>query len=452
MRSTRSRLAHRVCAHDHVVEVRLSRRFLSLVAAVAGTLGLAACTEQLESGAGCPVLCPQPAIELRDTVIEAVVVDSTLTGFPAIGFEEFPLLANRGDTLETRVIVRFDSLPTTYVRSGPGDSAIVRTDSATLNLRLLYPIIDSTRVYTVRAYDVDTAVADNSLADTSVATLLPLFRPDRLLGSVGFVPTALTDSVVRIPLDTAALLRKIQNGQRLRIGLLLDDGTRGGLRLAGQGPGGLSIRFRANPDTAVAAPVIVLPRSKTPADPLTAAALVDYQIVVRGFLPPSDMTLAVGGVPGRRTYLRFELPRRITDSTRVVRAALLLTQRPNPQSAQRGDTVRLAPEVLVAGGTITNLERAVRFTSRTFGLGGSLVGISDIVVVPEGSGPVTVDIAPLVAAWSFISADTVPRALVLRALQEGAGPTVLFPSREAAPDLRPRLRLTYAPSLEFGLP
>ena len=432
----------------------MSRRIPILIAAVAGTLGLAACTEQLDSGAGCPLLCPQPAIELRDTIIEAVVLDSSFTGYPSIGFEEFPLLVNRGDTLETRVILRFDSLPKTYVRSGPGDSTIARADSAELRVRLAYPIIDSTRVYTVRAYDVDTAVAENSMADTSVATLLPLFRADRLLGQVSFVPTALTDSLVHIPLDQAALLAKIQGGRRLRIGLALDDGTPGGLRLAGQGaPSPMSIRFRANPDTSVAAPVIVLPRSQTPSDPLTAAALIDYQIVVRGFLPPTDMTLAVGGLPGRRTYLRFDLPRRITDSTRVVRAALLLMQRPNPRSAQRGDTVRLAPEVLVAGSTITSLERAVRFTSRTFGLGASVAAVAEIAVVPENSGLVTVDIAPLVAAWSVIRADTIPRALVLRATQEGYnGATVLFHSREAAPELRPRLRLTYAPSLEFGLP
>lgn len=432
----------------------MSRRLFPLITLVAGTLGLAACTEQLESGAGCPLLCPQPATQLRDTLIEAVVVDSSLAGFPALGFEEFPLLANRGDTLETRVIVRFDSLPATYRRTNPvADSAIVRVDSATLVVRLQYPVPDSLATFTVRAYDVDTALPPASAADTAVATLLPLFRADRLLGSVTFVPKSLTDSTVRIPISAAALLAKIRDSTRLRVGLSLEGS--GSLALAGQGsPNTLSLRFRADPDTAAAQPVVVLPRSRTPStDAVVAAALADYQVVVRRIPPPADATLAVGGVPGSRTYLRFELPRSITDSSFVVRAVLLLSQRANLASVRARDTLRLVPEVLIASADITSLERAVRFTSRTFTINGQVIGLSDVPVVPANSGIVSVEIAPLVAAWSSIRADTVPRALVLRAADEGAGgATALFHSREAAAALRPRLRLTYAPRLEFGLP
>lgn len=431
------------------------------MAAAACALGLAACDEQVDSGAGCPLLCTQDPIDLRDTIIEAVVVDSTFPGQPALGYEQFPLLANRGDTLETRVIVRFDSLPAKYrPPAGTTDSTISRVDSATLNLRLVYPVVDSMVSMTIRAYDVDTLLPATSAADTMVATLAPLFRADRLLGSVTFVPEQLNDSAtkgdstVRVPIAAAALLDKIANGRRLRIGLTIEAGTSASVRLAGQGAANmLSLRFRAHPDTAVG-PIIVTPLSTTPSnESFTAAALADYQILWRGSPLPTDGTLAVGGVPGNRAYLRFELPRRITDSSRVVRAALLLTQRPNPLSANRRDTLSLVPDVLLASENITDIERAIRFVSRTFPLGNQAAAVPELRLVPADSGLRTLEVATLIAAWSLVPEDDMPRALVLRAEDTGRqGGTLLFFSREAPASVRPRLRLTYAPRLEFGLP
>lgn len=434
----------------------MSRRLFSLIAAFAFTFGIAACTEDLESGAGCPVLCPQVPIELRDTIIEGVVVDSTFSGFPAIGFEDVPLLANRGDTLETRVIVRFDSLPQTVRFAGAAtDSTIRMVDSATLNIRVAFPIVDSLATMTISAYDVDTVLPAGSLADTMVATLAPLFRPERLLGSVTFDPADLTDtllrgdSTVRIPISSAVLLEKITNGRRLRVGFAIESPESVGINIAARPV----LRFRVDADSGANLPVQVVPRSLTPDEPFIAAALVDYQIVVRGSPVPATETLAVGGVPGKATYLRFELPRRITDSSRVVRAALLLTQRPNPLSASRSDTLVVLPDVLTASGAITSLERAIRFTSRTFGLGGQLTAVPPLMLVPADSGERVFEIAPLIAAWRATPEDDMPRALVLRAEYLGrVGGTVLFFSREAPASVRPRLRLTYAPRLEFGLP
>lgn len=440
----------------------MSRRLASLAAAFAATLIVTACSETLDAGAGCPLLCTQAPIELRDTIVDAVVVDSSLTGFPAIGFEDFPLLANLGDTLETRVIVRFDTLLNTFRHplSITVDSAVTRIDSAKLAVRLVFPVVDSTRVLTIRAYDVDTVLPPESLADTMVATLAPLFRPDRELGSVTFTATQLTDSVqkgdstVRIPIDAARLLAKVIGNDRLRIGLVLESSVPTAIRLAGAGAlNTLALRYWVTPDTTVA-PLAMVPRSRTPtSEPFTAAALADYQIVTRGASMPGDGTLAVGGVPGTLTYLRFDLPRRITDSSRVVRAALLLTQAPNPRSAARTDTVIVLPDVVLASENITNLRQALQFTSRTFGVAGAPAAIPVLRLVPADSGTHTIEIAALIQAWSLTTATEMPRALVLRTEPLGrVGGTVLFYSREAPASVRPRLRLTYAPRLEFGLP
>lgn len=431
----------------------MSRRLLPLITALVCVAAVSACTENLESGAGCPVLCAQPELELRDTLIDAVVIDSTVPGFPALGFEDAPLLANRGDTLETRVIVRFDSVPDRY-RAGADTTttAITFVDSATLTVRLEYPL-QSQLEFTVSAYDVDTLLPAGSAADTTVATLAPLFRDDRRLGSLSVVPSAITDSTIRIPISSEKLLAKIAAGARVRVGLAIENSPATGVQLAGQGDAStLSLRFRVSPDTVVK-PIVVLPVSTTPTDEFTARVLADYQVTFRGTPPEPAGTVAVGGMSGRRTYLQFDLPASIVDSTRVVRAALLLTQAPNLLSPLRTDSMTVLPDVIVADSNITSLERLLRFSSRTFIAPGEVGSLDALRLVPADSGTRLIDMAVLLSAWQQSPSKDSPRAIVLRAADEGeSGATILFYSREAPAALRPRLRLTYAPRLEFGLP
>jgi hypothetical protein len=56
-------------------------------------------------------------------------------------------------------------------------------------------------------------------------------------------------------------------------------------------------------------------------------------------------------------------------------------------------------------------------------------------------------------AWQAVGPTTLQRAIVLRSAREGASaPSVVFYSTEAAPALRPRLRITYVNKVEFGVP
>ena len=82
-----------------------------MLAALGAVASIAACSEKLEAGRSCPLLCPEQAISLRDTVIDGVVTDTTVLGLPPIGSESYLMLASHGDTAETRVIVRYDTLP-----------------------------------------------------------------------------------------------------------------------------------------------------------------------------------------------------------------------------------------------------------------------------------------------------------------------------------------------------
>jgi hypothetical protein len=154
----------------------------------------------------------------------------------------------------------------------------------------------------------------------------------------------------------------------------------------------------------------------------------------------------VGGVPSRRTYLRFTLPSRIADSTTVVRAVLRLVQQPS-RGADPTDTVALVPDVVVASEVVTDIRRAVALTSS-----GRLFGVDSVRLVPTDSGPREVSLVGVVRSWRLLPAGT-QRAVVLRASLEGAQAADLrFWSMEAAPALRPRLQISYIPRSNFGLP
>ena len=62
---------------------RLRGPLLALSLFTASTV-VAACTENLEGGAACPALCPEQSEQFRDTTIDAVALDSSVGGFPAL--------------------------------------------------------------------------------------------------------------------------------------------------------------------------------------------------------------------------------------------------------------------------------------------------------------------------------------------------------------------------------
>src|SRR5205823_7289759 len=208
--------------------------FVSRILIMAGfvaAVSVAACGEKLEAGAACPILCPTPDVQLLDTTVEAIAVDSSLPGFPPIGEESPLLLAARGDSLETRVIFRFDSIAKTFPHpSAPADTVVTHVDSATLRI-----VLDTTTVVgvpglptspvTIELYDVDAAT------DTVAANLLPLFTSSRLLGSKSFAPETLAKDTLLLPISTAAVLDKITNGTHLRIGLRLVSTSSAQLRI-----------------------------------------------------------------------------------------------------------------------------------------------------------------------------------------------------------------------------
>jgi hypothetical protein len=429
----------------------VSDRILRGALGAALLLALGACSEQVVSSIGCPQLCVDEGAILRDTVLTAAVeLDTAFTGFPLLGATRDLALVARGDTADVRIITRFDTLPRTVIPATPQpDSVIARVDSATLIF-----VVDTTFEKPKVAITIDAFDVDTTAADTVPSTLLPLFRANRLIGSATYQPSDVKDTL-RLPLDNAVVLAKARSGAHLRIGLRLRAAqsvsllVRTGASSLGV-PSSPLVRFRVAADTTVKPDTVFL-SSKTPStDPSIASSLLIYPLRAAGVLgQPTSDRLAIGGIGGARSYLRFIIPPIVIDSVQVIRASLLLTQRPSRFAGGGQDTLTLLTHAVTAGFEVTDIYTASQFLGDP-----RFFPVDTLRLSPRDSGEKSVEIVQIVRAWRLVGTTRTPRALVLRAPEEGlrAGEVNFFSIDAPVAAVRPRLRLTYVPRRGFGLP
>lgn len=406
-------------------------------------LGSVSCTEELTATIGCPELCTDESATLRDTtLVGVVVVDSTLTGYPKLGTtRDFTMLA-QGDTADVRLVIRFDTLPNTFNHpNAAGDSAITRVDSARIFVVIDTTVGRPTAPLTVDMFDVDTTAADSN-----TAAIIPLFRPDRLIGTRTFTVAEIRDTLP-LPISNAVVLAKATAGTHLRVGFRISSPQAAKLRVTGSvyAP---RLTFRVSPDTLVRKDTVLL-NSKTPAGEAIAAVYAMYPIIVSGALPiPGTGVVAVGGVAGARTYLQFDLPTLLVDSVQVIRASLQLNQLQSRVVASSSDSMAMLVNPVLAGSQITNVGTIVDFAGP-----GTSFGLDSVRLVPKDPGLRSIELVNLFRAWREVGTNNSNRAIVLTAKQEASSAAELdFVSNEGALALRPRLRITYVPRRGFGLP
>lgn len=418
-----------------LIPARLKLAGLVILTAIA-----AACTEKLDNSAGCPILCPGQGGQIETITIDAVTLDSTVSALAGQGTETSLLLATRGDTLDSRAIIRFDSIPDRYRRPGSDTTSILVTtvDSAFLRMRVdtIGGKIPST--LTLDLYDVN-----STAPDSAVAEIAALFTEDRLITSATFDKTALKDTI-NVTIPGGAILSR--RGGAFRIGVRARASQSVQIRLLSQ-EGSLAptlLSYRVSPDTTVSR-VTLAPASRTPLNqPILAASLADYTLLVKGTATGAASQLNIGGLPARRVYMRFNIPAFILDSVDVVRATLLLTQQANT-SIDATDTVLIVPNVSLATSSVIDIAKAAQIAQG--------LQSDTLRVTPGGSGLRTLEVATLIAVWRTQNGDETPRALVLVSALEGTSPLEarFFPA-EAAPDVRPRLRISYSSRKSTGLP
>lgn len=433
---------------------RLPRWIALLAFPLVAALG--ACSEDLQTGGTCPLLCPGQDIEIRDTVLEGtIVLDTNLLGFPFQGSEDPLVLATWTDTLDVRIVVRFDSLAREFQQVNQGvPTPIADLDSAYVTLLLGASELPTPAQWFIDAYDV----YDPSVVDTIPSQTTPLFTPERLIGSFQ-ADTAFTDTLrVRVPIDTSFLRTTLNTpDDRVRIGFRVRAAERVQLRVAPTDLGnGATLTYVSvavdtvpDPDTLVRTRFNFPGNSLTPAvPPALANDLTDYHIVVQAPDQLAPATLTVGGLPGSRVYLRFDVPAWVTDSVGVLRAQLQLVQDPLLGNAAN-DSLRLDGHLILANTDAISLHRAATVLSSA----GVFIGSK--LVAPSASDTILLNVNNLIRQWNTGNPlRALPTAIILRSSVEGGTPAALrFHSTAAAdPALRPKLRITYTPGAVLGQP
>lgn len=400
----------------------------------------AACTEKLDNSAGCPILCPDQGGDIQTVTLDAVSFDSTVSALTGQGTELSLLLATRGDTLDSRAVIRFDTIPDRYRRPGADTTSIEVTtvDSAFLRLR-----VDTAGGKIPATLALDLYDVNSTAPDTAVDEIAALFTPSRLITSTTFASSQLKDTI-NIPIPSDAILAR--KGSRFRIGIRARSNESVQLRLLSQeGAGSPSVlSYRVSPDTTIAK-VVLAPTSRTPLNqPILAQSFGDYTLLVKGTATGSPSELNIGGLPARRVYMRFNIPAFIIDSVDVVRATLLLTQKATG-GLDPGDTVKIIPNVGLAASSVTDVAKAAQIAAT--------VTTDTLKVTPSGSGLKLLELANVIAIWRTQNVTDTPRSLVLISTLEGTSPLeARFYPIEAAPDKRPRLRISYSSRKATGLP
>lgn len=428
----------------------------STIAALGLAAALSACSESLDSGPVCPSLCPGPVVDLRETVLEPVVLDTVIGGLPPIGGEAYLLLADRPGVVVSYGIVRFDTLFTTYIKVDGAERdtlPVTALDSAYLRLGVDTATMRATQPVTFELFDVSAAAGD-----TVTSSFVAIVEGSTPFADTTIAPASLGDSL-RIEIPKEFLQAKVTAAAAnpetpLRIALRVTSAEPVQLRVHAT-----DLRSALQPlliydpvpaDTAIR-PIVINPYSKSPAGagPELLARLRDFTIYAMPTPDPGASALAVGGLPGRRSLFRFEIPSSIIDSTTIVRATLILY----PTGAGVGDdSLAIITQYGTAGPVIDDPRRQALLAVDALS---SILFVDTVKVLPGSTDSATVDVVNVVTRlWASVGVDTLPRVLVLRSAAEGSQPEqVVFYSSEAAdPARRPRLRIRYIPAVDFGLP
>lgn len=398
-------------------------RPLAGLAGLMAALAVAGCEQKLLSPADCPTLCPGGSLVMRDTVLVPVAgMDSSYTGYVVRGAGGSILASSAMPASDDRAIVRFL----------PRDSTITLRDTA-------------------RTYTIDSVAILLGLVarDTSLRGLrLAVHRlPARIDSTTTFgqVVASMTDATlidsVAVP-DTlrSGTIRLTVKGDKLpRVAIPAADSGVLAIGVAVAAPQGTGVRLGSSLGGA-AAPVFVtyaraniadttLQRQQIPRN----AAFTSW--VTRPAAPPGPDLLVVGGAPSARTLIRFSLPRRLRDSTSIVRATLELV----PSRPLYG--LRFDPVALAVRGIVADVGAKSPLLSQPIQLTDLVEGSSDVV---------RVEVGPLVQQWF---ADTLlPTAMMVSLVPEAASFSVpWFRSTRSAAG-QPRLRVTYVVPFQFERP
>ncbi len=319
----------------------MSPRRLRRCAVVLGGVALAAlaCVQEPTSPAQCPAFCPGGRLTTVESLLATSIQrDSSFQGYVAahqaniLLAVELPGIVSRPifETLPIAVRALIDTGSDTTTGPIVLDSmrltlTMLRRSAGARNIRLAFyqvPLgIDSTT--TLAALAPSFAAAPLRVVNVDSLVTLPAKR-DSVTGdsvlSVDSVRNALT---VRLTFTAAQIPFSEADSGKLGIGIAVSADSVASVAFE-------SNRLGAGPQTVWfarvdSAGVIVKPDSLPHAFPVSQQRGVRFNSFVFDTPPLTlDSNLTIGGVPSIRALLRIALPRVLRDSSRIIRATLLL--------------------------------------------------------------------------------------------------------------------------------
>ncbi len=398
----------------------------AIVLAAALVLG---CTENISSPGRCPAVCPQENVVLADTILAApVTADTSVRGYVLVREASF-LLTSTLDTLKSVALIRFTAFTDTVwypTISGKVDTAHVGNLDSVLVLLHLGQRDTSVKSVRLLAYRLpahfDTA--------STYASIAPYFADSTLLDTVAVLDSARSDDTLSLHLFRNLVIPPADSGVvSIGIAMVAASPTAFAIQSGNLGTSGPILKYYVH----ARAPLDTL-KNEFSFGPSFSTFVLSPQPS-----QPLSGELAVGGMPTARATMYLSIPKALQDSGRVVRATLLLNIL-NQAGGFPGDSfVVIAQPVVRDYGT-----KSILYPDSA---------ISGDVEIHEGqSGPVELDIAPILRFWGTTVGDSTPRLIVLRAYPEGSiiG-SVAFQGSLTGPGT-PQLRVTYVKPYHFGVP
>jgi len=419
----------------------VTRRSLVAVGAVALVVG---CTENPTAPGRCPDFCPPGSITLVDTLLTTMIErDSAFRGYLEPRGASALIAADLPGIVDSRPILRFQSIGTTVQLAGTDTTqrAIVATDSARLTLTVFRrdTTVRNLRLRLVRLpVAIDSTTAFGDVTGPFNDSLVRVVNVDSLVRAANRKDTVTKDSVFVAASGNVRVMIRLDSAQARF--LAADSGTLAyGVRIAADTATSAVVGSNESGDS----PLINWYLSVDSAGTTThIARVVAPQFDTYLFDPPPgplDSTLTIGGMPSARSLLHVVLPRRLRDSTQILRATLLLI----PSTLARGAPIDSF--TMVAHAVAADLGGKSPLVS---GLDSSYFGVGPVPL--NSTDTVRVDITRILRRWSADT--TAPTAFVLRSASEGIVLTEIRFQPATHATLRPTVRVTYATRFPFGTP
>jgi len=405
---------------------------------IGGVLLAAACVEQVSAPGHCPSFCPSGQIEIVDTVLRDVISrDSTFRGYVTAPRSPMLLAADLPGVVDGRAIVRFNGFGQRFVLSTADTGAILGADSARLQLTVARRDTGAHNLslaFYRLPITVDSTTTFAGLAGPFTDSLVKRVNIDTLLARPGHKDTLTGDSVVVDTVNNVLVLAlKFDTAAARYVGT--DSGTVAyGVRVSADSLASIAItRSTLSWQWYLRVDSIGTPVARKPG--VLGAAFSSF--VFDPPPPPPDSTLAVGGVPSARSFLRVAFPHFIRDSSQIIRGTLTLVPVAPVQGAPSDSFVVEAHTVFTDVGAKSPI---IVDATRT-----------DTAIIHIGPRDTAqIEVTNLLQFWA--SDTTRATTLVLRAKQEAASFSLIRFYPSVAQAFRPALRITFVRRFPFGAP